>query len=148
MGKVDRKDYRSPSDMVSPDDIEETAILTISEFQDGDRKDKEGKWALLKFEELENKILFLTDGAFAAIIEHYGDDSDDWKGKSLPVEQYKKKGGEMAVRVMAAEEWESLFKEAGMKYPGKSARPAPRAASRAPTTTGKRGVKRGNGRRK
>ncbi|MGH3589547.1 MAG: hypothetical protein ACRDRF_00720 [Pseudonocardiaceae bacterium] len=131
MGKINRDEYRQNSDQLSGDDIEEAAILTVKEFANGDRTDKTGKWALLKFEETTDKILFLTDGALDAMIHHYGDDSDDWTGKSVAVEQYKKKDKTMGVRMMPTEQWEEAFKEAGVKYPRpaqKAARPATRAA--------------------
>ena len=124
MGKVNPKDYVQRSDAITAEDIEEAAILTITEFADGDRKDADGKWALLKFEETENKILFLTDAALDTLVERYGDETDDWTGKKVPVERYATKAGEK-VRIMATEEWDRAFKEAGVRV---AARPAPRAA--------------------
>lgn len=122
MGKINRDDYQNRSDVLSADDIEEAAMLTITEFQDGDRKDDKGKWALLKFEETD-KVMFLNESAIDALVEHYGDDTDNWIGEKLPVEQYDTKNGKR-VRVMAAEEWEGAFKQNKMKLNKKAAAPA------------------------
>jgi hypothetical protein len=147
MGKIDPKDYRSSSDMLSADDIEEAAILTISSFSEGERKDKDGKWALLKFEETGDKILFLNNAALETLVDRYGDNTDDWVGQIVPVEAYEGTKGP-AVRIMAAEEWDNAFTEAGVEgFAPKTARPAPRAvATRTPAKVGGRKVVKKGGR--
>lgn len=119
MGKIDLEKYKQSSDIVSPDDIEGNAIVTIAEFNDGERKDKEGMWALLKFEELEDKIMWLNDAALETLVEKFGDDTDDWIGEQIPIETYSTKNGER-VRIMASEEWEQAFKDAGVSRSAKN----------------------------
>lgn len=126
MGKINPKDYKQASDIVGPDDIEDAAILTISEFSDGEREDKKGRWALVKYEETGDKIMWLNDAALETLVEKLGDETDNWVGEKIPVETYDTRKGEK-VRIMAAEEWDAAFKEAGVKR------------DRKPATTGKGG---------
>jgi hypothetical protein len=133
MGKVNRTKYSQKSDQVGPDDIDDAAIVTVSDFADGERKDGEGMWALLKFEELGDKVMFLSDDGMDAMLAAYGDESDDWIGKPVPLEKYSTKRGDK-VRIMAADAWDAAFKEAGVKRPVAGARTAARPATRAATT--------------
>lgn len=109
--KLQREEYKQASDTVSADDIEDAAIVTITAFEDGDRKDEKGKWAMLKFEQTGDKVFWLTDAGFDALFEKLGDDADKWIGKDIPVEKYNTKNGPR-VRIMAAKEWAQAFKDA------------------------------------
>lgn len=137
MSPIDRDAYRQKSDQITADDIEDVAVVTIKEVVEDERKDKSGRFALVKTEEIAGKVLFLTDVAIDALIAHYGDNSfQDFVGKSLPLEQYDKRDESKGVRVPPTEAWEEVFNDAGVKYPGlpgaSAARPATRAASTTP----------------
>lgn len=146
MGKVNRGDFRS--NQLSSEDIEDAAILTVDAYNEGLRADGGGKWGLFRFEETGDKPLFMTGAALDTMIEWYGDETDNWIGKSVPVEAYD--GKNVTVRIMASEEWERAFKESDVKVPTKAARSAPRAAAARPgvhrgvkSVTGVKSAKRG-----
>lgn len=130
MAKINPENYRQASDTVNAEDIDDAAIVRITEFNDGERKDKEGMWALVKFEETGDKIMWLTDAAIETLVEKFGDDSDDWIGKQIPIEKYDTKNGPR-VRIMASEEWDNAFKQAGVKQsPSRKSTPVARAGAK------------------
>jgi hypothetical protein len=139
MGKVDPSRFGSAAPKLSPDDIEDAAILTITAFDEVSVDDEEvegGKRvsANLTFEETGDKVLWLNKGMVETLVEQLGDDSDDWIGSKVPVEAYTAtfKGKKFPkVRVMPSEEWTKAFKEAGVR----------RVA--APVTRKKKAAKRG-----
>ncbi len=131
MGKVDTSRFSSAAPKLTPDDIEEAAILTVSAYDeievDTDEKDPAtGKpvkrlSATLLFEEMGDKVLWLNKGMVEALVEQLGSESDDWVGQRVPVEAYTAvfKNKKFAkVRVMASEEWDKAFKDAGERRAG------------------------------
>ena len=123
MGKVDPSRYGSAAPKLTPDDIEDAAILTVTAFDEVSVEDEEvegGKRTSgnLTFEETGDKVLWLNKGMVETLVEQLGDDSDDWIGQKVPVEAYTAtfKGKKFPkVRVMPSEEWSKAFKEAGVR---------------------------------
>ena len=137
MRKVNASDYGTSTPKITPDDLEgDFAILTVVDFEDVEVPDDsvEGgkrKTATLTFEETEDKVLWLNMGMIDALVEQLGDDLDAWKGQEVPVEKYtaRFRGKSFPkVRVMAAEEWDKAFKDAGIKRKGTRPVAAPVAA--------------------
>lgn len=146
MGKVNADDFGSSTPKITPDDLEgDFAILTVADYESVEVDDDEAeggkrKSATLTFEETEDKVLWLNKGMIEDMISQYGDDSDDWKGKQVPVEKYvaKYRGKSFPkVRVMPTEEWDKAFKEAGIK------RRTPKVQPATPTAARAAGVKKG-----
>jgi len=123
MGKVDPTRMGSSVPKITPDDIEDAAILTIAAYDEAEVDDDEAEGgkrlsANLMFEEIEEKVLWLNKGMVETLVEQLGDESDDWIGQKVPVESYtaKFKGKKFPkVRVMPSEEWDKAFKEAGVR---------------------------------
>lgn len=130
MGKVDPNRFGSSAPKLTPDDIEDAAILTITAYDEAEVEDEESETgkrlsANLTFEETGEKVLWLNKGMVETLVEQLGDDSDDWVGSQIPVESYTAvfKGKKFPkVRVMPSEEWDKAFKEAGVRRSGGKSR--------------------------
>lgn len=125
MSKVDPKTLGSSTPKITPDDIEERAILTVVAYEEITMDDEETgesrKSATLIFEETGDKVLWLNVGMAESLVEQLGSNSDKWPGQKVPVEAYVAmfKGKKFPkVRVLPAEEWEAAFKESGTKRGG------------------------------
>lgn len=144
MGKVNPDALGGGGPKVTQDDLEnDIAVLTVTEYEELTVKDAEadgGKRisAVLRFEETGDKALWLNAQMVRDLIAWYGDDSDDWIGKAVPVEKYTAKFGSKEfpkVRVMLADEWTAVFDEVGINVPqradgaNKVTKPASRVAS-------------------
>lgn len=125
MGQVNRDALRTGAPKVTQDDLEggNTLVLTIADYAEDQVDDAEtegGKRqvAYLTFEELGEKRLYLNVTQIDAIIEQYGDDSDDWKGKPLPVEKVTQSYGTQKYKkvwvVTDTDAWPEIFEEAGV----------------------------------
>lgn len=123
MGKVNADKFGSAAPKLTPDDIEEGAILTITAFEEADIDDEEKEdgtrhSAHLQFTETGDKVLWLNKSMIEALIEQLGDETDDWMGQKIPVESYtaKFRGRDFKkVGVMPADKWDAAFKAAGQK---------------------------------
>lgn len=130
MAKVDTSKFGSSAPKLMPEDLEEdVAILTIAKYEEVMVDDDEAEGgkrqsATLKFNETGEKVVWLNKGMVEALVEQLGDDSDKWVGQKIPVERHTATFGNKKfpkVRVVPAEEWDKLFKEAGVR---RSPRPA------------------------
>lgn len=138
MGKIDASRFGSATPKLTPDDIEEAAILTIATFEEADVDDDEapgGKRhsANLTFEETGDKVLWLNKGMVETLIEQLGDDTDTWTGQKIPVESatVKFRGRDHhKVRVMESSQWDAAFKEAGVKRTRRAEAPAAKKGGR------------------
>lgn len=121
MGKIDSNEYGSAAPKLTPEDIDEAAIATITavnRIETDDKSTKTGKRKAinLEFQETGDKVLWLNKGMIDTLIEKLGDDTDDWVGKQVPIESFTAvfKGQKFPkVGIMAAEEWDNAFEEAG-----------------------------------
>lgn len=130
MGKVDTSKFGSSAPKLMPEDLEEdVAFLTIESYEevmvdDDEAEDGKRHSATLKFKETGDKVVWLNKGMAETLVEQLGDDSDDWKGQRIPVERHVATFGNKKfpkVRVVPGEEWEKLFKEAGIRRKPKAA---------------------------
>lgn len=125
MGKIDSSRFGSAAPKLTPDDIEDAAILTIANFEEMDVPDDKSNdpqavrhSANLSFEETGEKVLWLNKGQIETLIEQLGDDTDKWIGMKIPVKAtvatFRNQKFPKVV-VMASEEWDAAFKEAGVR---------------------------------
>lgn len=95
MSKVNPDAFGHTRPRLEPDDLEEdVAVLTIAEYEEievDDASTESGKRmsALLTFEETGEKVVWLNKTAITALVEYYGDDSDQWLGQPCPVESVR-----------------------------------------------------------
>lgn len=124
MGRIDPNAFGSSTPKLVPDDLEgDYAILTVAEFQEVEVDDEDSETgkrlsATLRFEETDDKVIWLNRGQIESLIAQLGEDTDDWAGKQCPVEKHVAKFGRKEypkVRVMPAEEWQRAFNGAGTK---------------------------------
>ena len=89
MGKVNPNEFGGGK--LVPDDLDdEVALLTVAEFHSGnftfDGVTKKSAW--LVFEETgSDKRLFMNRTQLQMMVSKYGDESDRWVGKVVPVER-------------------------------------------------------------
>lgn len=121
MGKVNLDRYGSRTPKLMPDDLDggDFIVLTIAGFDEKTFDDEEGKRVtpVLFFEETGEKVLFLNRTQVGYIVERYGDESDGWQGKHIPIEHhvstFRGKQHEK-LWVMPPERWDEAFEEAGI----------------------------------
>lgn len=149
--KVDVSKFGSSAPKLTPDDIEDAAILTIAAYEevevdDSDAESGKRLSATLRFEETGDKVLWLNKGMIESLVEGLGDDADNWIGQQVPVEPYTASFGSKKfpkVRVMPHEEWAKAFREAGISRGGRrSAGRTPARAAGRPTAGKAKGAKR------
>lgn len=128
--KVDPGSYGSARPKLTQDDFDgDYIILTISQVEevsvdDDESEDGKRKNLVLNFEETEDKAHWLNVGQIRTLVDELGDDSDAWVGQKVPVEKHTaefKNKKYPKVRIMASEEWDATFKEAGVKRSKKAA---------------------------
>ena len=130
MSKVDASKFGSAAPKLEPYDLEEdTAVLTLDKYEEvwvDDKNVTEGPnkgkrlSATLRFRETGDKVLWLNKGMVETLVEQLGDDSEKWLGQKIPVEKHVAKFGNdkfPKVRVVPSEEWDGIFKEAGIRRP-------------------------------
>lgn len=110
---------------VTQDDIEDgdVAVVTIAEFEQGEIDDpstETGKRAVmtLTFEELGDKVLYLSKGDAAALVEKLGKDADKWKGVRVPIEKVNSTFNNKTypkVHVVPPGEWGKYVKSASAR---------------------------------
>lgn len=129
MTKINAGDFGPARGKITPSDLEaDIALLTIASAEIIDVRDDEAESGsrrslCLNFEETGDKALWPNKSNIDTLTLMLGDETDGWLGKVIPVEKanvpyrgqtyYK-------VRIMDAEEWAEVFKEAGMRYPYKT----------------------------
>jgi hypothetical protein len=122
--KVDTSKFGSSAPKLAPDDLEEdVAILTVDKYDEAevDDEDKPGEKRLaanLTFKETGDKVLWLNKGMAETLVEQLGDDADKWEGQKIPVERHvaQFRGKKFPkVRVVLSEEWDKIFKQAGVR---------------------------------
>ncbi len=122
--KVDSSKYGSSAPKLMPDDLEEdVAFLTIAKFEEVMVDDDEAEGgkrqsATLKFKETGDKVVWLNKGMVETLVEQLGDDADQWVGQKIPLERHVASFGSKKypkVRVVPSEEWDKLFKAAGIR---------------------------------
>lgn len=118
--KVDLDKYGSKRPKLTPEDLEgDAAVLTVAGFEQFMVKDDVGErpTAILVFEETGDKALFLNKTMLSALVERLGNDGDKYIGEKVPIEARKVTyQGKTTTKlyVMAAEEWDHAFEEAGL----------------------------------
>jgi hypothetical protein len=131
VAKVNPKALGSGRPKVEQGDFEgDFTIATIVKVEDGEIEDESrpgGKrpTKLLQFQEFGDKVIYLNVSQAQAMVDQLGDDDEAWVGQQIPVEKYTGTFGTKKfakVGVMAAEEWDEAFKDAGVKR--KKAAPA------------------------
>lgn len=130
MGKVDPREGAKSYPKLTQSDLgqDDVVICTVMEYEqrtlpNGDMVKE------LHLEEFGGLPLRLNRTQVQYLIDGFGsDESDDWKGKQLPIEKTTKQGPDGAdydvVWVCAPESWASIFREAGLAVPVYAARNA------------------------
>jgi hypothetical protein len=134
MGKVDAGKYGSARPKILREDLQDGdfIVLTIANFDEATISDEEGKRVTpyLEFQETGDKVLWLNKTQVGYLIEGMqSDDSDDWKGKKVPIEKVTNtyNGRKFdKVAIAAPERWEEYFDAAGI---GTAKKRKPRAAA-------------------
>lgn len=130
MTKRRAEDYGSSRPKLSQEDFDgDFIILTIAtcdeiEVDDEEKQGGKRRSLVLTFAETGDKAIWLNVSQTKAIIEKFGDDDAAWIGQMVPVEKYTATFGTKMypkVRIMAAEEWEQAFEDAGVKAKPKAA---------------------------
>jgi hypothetical protein len=138
MGKLNSQNYNPSRPKLAPDDLEGTAaILTIAsaeeiDVQDPNRSEGFRKALVMNFEETEDKALWPNATMTQTLILMLGDDTDEWVGKTIPVEARNVRyNGEThhKVCILEGREWKGAYGEAGVTYPYKSFAPTTKAAA-------------------
>jgi len=132
MPNVDVNKYGSARPKITRDDLQDGdfIILTVANFDEATISDEEGKRVTpyLEFAETGDKVLWLNKTQVGFLIEGFGSkDSDDWKGKSVPIEKvtttYNGRKFDK-VAVAAPERWEEYMDAAGLGKPKRKPRAA------------------------
>ena len=102
MGRVNEGDFSTARPKIEPDDLDGTsAVLECDGYGEEDFDDPSApggvrKSAYLTFVEFPaegdadmGRVCWLNVTSIRAIIQHYGDESDDWIGQLIPVEEVK-----------------------------------------------------------
>lgn len=119
--KVKKEKYGNAKPKIEQDDLEggDAAVFTIAAVEEQKVKDDDGERISLCLitEELGDKLQWLNQTQIGYLLDKFGDDSDDWIGKSVPLvkttthyagKPFKK------VWVAAPAEWDGIFEEAGI----------------------------------
>lgn len=124
--KVNAKDFGKSRPKLEPSDLEEeAAILLLAtaeqlDLDDDEMEDGKRRSLVVTFEETGEKALWLNKTQVEAVMAYYGDDTDNWIGKPIPVEKAKVKFGNDTyhkVRICAEDDWADVFKAANRKAP-------------------------------
>ena len=127
--KVNPNEYSRNRPTLNVEDLEdEAAVLTCSAVEEVDLPDSDApggvrKSLLLKFEESEDKALWLNKTQIDYLIERLGDDSDDWIGQHIPVEKHEttfRGKTHHKVWVSPPESWDEMLEAAGVTPPRKA----------------------------
>lgn len=122
--KVDPSKFGSSAPKLTPEDLEEdVAFVTIEKYEEVMVDDDEAEGgkrqsATLRFKETGEKVIWLNKGMVETLVEQLGDDPDAWAGQKIPVEKHTATFGNKKfpkVRVVPSEDWDKLFKEAGIR---------------------------------
>lgn len=136
MAKVNPKELGSGRPKVEQGDFEgDYTIATIvkvemGEIDDDTRPGGKRPTRMLQFKEFGDKVLYLNVTQAESLVEQLGDDDDDWIGQQIPIEKYTGTFGTkkfQKVGVMAGDQWDSAFREAGVR---RKTRPAPAARAK------------------
>lgn len=124
--KVSANDFGKSRPKLEPSDLlEEAAILLLATAEpleiDDDEADSGKRHSLaVTFEETGEKTLWLNKTQVEAMVAYYGDDTDNWVGKPVPVEKAKVKFANDTyhkVRICAEDDWADVFRAANRKMP-------------------------------
>lgn len=121
MARVNKEDFGKQREKLKVEDLEDGAdaiVLTIAGFEIVPFEDR--KAPLLRFEESGDKAYFPNQTSMSHLIEVYGDETDDWMGKPLPLVRHKGtfQGKKFEnLQVAAPELWPQLFKDAEVPVP-------------------------------
>jgi len=113
MAKAERAQVGQPQ--LRPADLDgaAVAVLTISGATLKDSRFGGKKWAL-SFVEFPEREMWLNKTGLNAIIDHYGDDTEGWYRKTVPVVAVTVSvGGTQRFVVQVAENWDTILKMAG-----------------------------------
>lgn len=141
MGKVNPKELGTGKPKVEQTDFEgDYTIATIvsvgrDTIDDESRQGGKRPVMYLQFKEFGDKVVFLNVTQANSMVTQLGDDDDSWVNQQVPLEKYTGSFGSKKfakVGVMAAEEWDEAFREAGVKRTkGATRAPASAPAGRA-----------------
>lgn len=146
MSKVNQDDYGTARPKVLPEDFEGTyTVLMIASYEEGEVDDPEaasGKrhTGMVSFEETGDKVIYLNKTAVTALCHFYGDESDDWLGQPVPVEEIKGTFGKVPyhkVRIMPQEKWGEYI-----DFPDEKPKPTKRRTVKKKTKNARRKAKR------
>lgn len=125
--KVNVKNYGSdlPAPMRYEDIDGDFVILTCSGVRDGEAEVEGGRkkrnvLVLLFKEAGDERGLYLNVTQIKTLVERYGDESESWVGKPIPVERTVSEFDNKPFKklaVAAASDWDGLFKQAGVTVP-------------------------------
>lgn len=125
--KRDASDYGTSRPKITQEDFDgDFIVLTSAEVEeitvdDDEQESGKRKSLVMTFEETGDKVIWLNVGQVTALIERFGDDDEAWKGQKIPVEKHTAtfRGKKFdKVRIMASEEWDQAFEEAGINVKG------------------------------
>lgn len=139
MGKVNPKELGTGKPKVEQTDFEgDYTIATIvsvgrDQIEDESRPGGKRPVMYLQFKEFGDKVVFLNVTQANSMVTQLGDDDDAWVNQMVPLEKYTGSFGSKKfakVGVMAPEEWDEAFREAGVKRtkPAAARAPAPAPA--------------------
>lgn len=125
---VDPNAFGGGGPKLEPDDLEESvAVLTIAAYDemdvdDSDRPGQTRRTACLRFEETEDKALWLNKTGIKTLVSRLGPDAAKWPGQKVPVERVTRSFRGQTVKkvdVMPEDEWDDYLKP---RRAGKKAR--------------------------
>ena len=150
---IDPNRFGGSRPKLEQDDLEEdVAILTIATVEEVNVKADDGDRTslVLTFDETEDKALWLNVTQIKSLVTMLGNDEKKWPGSKIPVERHDSefRGKTFPkVRVMLADEWQDIFKEAGIRFPY-TAPETPRERKVSAPAAGVKPARRGKKRRK
>jgi hypothetical protein len=146
MGKIRKEDFSKRRPKLTVDDLDggDAIALVIASVEEINVDDDDGKRKslVLTFEESGEKVYYPNATSLGFILDAYGDESDDWVGKPLPLmrhagtfrgERYEN------LQVAAPESWDEVITESNLtpvRRPAGKVKPS--VAKQTRKTTGKR----------
>lgn len=137
--RVNRNTYSKSRPVIKPADLNGAShvIVTITEVEEVDFGD-DGKRLVLQFEEFPEHSYFPNVTSIDQLIAGLGEESDDWKGKQVPLQVVKTnnpttKKATDALWVAPSDEWNGLFRAArrpSTRAPRKPVKAAKRVKAR------------------
>ncbi len=119
MTKVDTGEGYVREPKWTPEDLEEeAAVLTVAKYEQFKKKDGPGMVRKLVFQDDPEKVHFLNLTQTKYLVEVYGDDTDQWLGKPVPI--VVNHGADLQGKrvtnlwVAAPESWNEIFRAAGI----------------------------------